>query len=157
MALAVKIPSTNAGDVGSIPGCGRSPGGVNGSPLQYSCLENSTDRGAWWAIVHEVAKSRTRLSTHAHTKNIVNITGPVSNRCQIGKCREEENRTGTSSEPGLMPGPLCSLSMAASSWDSPDESSLRYSIVLLADSPCVWPTACRDLKLTRAPSHPRTP
>ena len=51
-----------AGDVGSIHGLGRSPGGGNGNPLQYSCLENPMDRGAWWAAVHGVAKSRTRLS-----------------------------------------------------------------------------------------------
>ena len=44
------------GDVGSIPGLGRSPGEGNGNPLQYSCLENPMDRGAWWAIVHEVIK-----------------------------------------------------------------------------------------------------
>ena len=44
-----------------IPGWGRPPGGGNGTPLQYSCLENPTDRGAWWAAVHGVAKSRTRL------------------------------------------------------------------------------------------------
>ena len=44
--------SCNAGDPGLIPGLGRSPGGVHGNPLQYSCLENPTDRGAWWAIVH---------------------------------------------------------------------------------------------------------
>ena len=50
----------NAGDVGSIPGLGRSPGGGNGCPLQYSCLEESMDRGAWWATVHGVAKSQTR-------------------------------------------------------------------------------------------------
>ena len=43
-----------AGDAGSIFGSGRSPGGGNGNPLQYSCLENSMDRGAWWAIVHEI-------------------------------------------------------------------------------------------------------
>ena len=42
----------DAGDVGSILGWGRSPGGGNGNPLQYSCLENPTDRGAWWALVH---------------------------------------------------------------------------------------------------------
>ena len=42
----------NAGDPGLIPGLGRSPGEVNGYPLQYSCLENSMDRGAWWATVH---------------------------------------------------------------------------------------------------------
>ena len=47
----------NAGDMDSIPGSGRSPGGGNGKPLQYSCLENSMDRGAWRATVHEVAKS----------------------------------------------------------------------------------------------------
>ena len=52
----------NAGGLGSIPGSGRSPGEGNGSPLQYSGLENAMDRGAWWATVHWVAKSRTRLS-----------------------------------------------------------------------------------------------
>ena len=47
-------------DVGSIPGWEYSPGGGHGNPLQYSCLENLTDRGAWWAAVHSVAKSGTR-------------------------------------------------------------------------------------------------
>ena len=51
----VKSPA-NAGDMGSIPGSGRPPGGGNDSPLQYSCLGNPMDRGAWWAIVYEVAK-----------------------------------------------------------------------------------------------------
>ena len=51
----------NAGDLGSIPGSERSPGEGNGYPLQYSFLENSMDRGAWWAIVHGVTKSWTRL------------------------------------------------------------------------------------------------
>ena len=46
----------NAGDPGLIPGSGRSPGEGNGNPLQYSCLENPTDRGAWWATVHRVAR-----------------------------------------------------------------------------------------------------
>ena len=46
----------NAGDTGSVPGLGRSLGGGNGNPLQYSCLENPMDRGAWWATVHGVAK-----------------------------------------------------------------------------------------------------
>ena len=62
----VKNPPANAGDardVGSIPGSGRSPGVGNGSPLQYFCLENSMDRGAWWATVHGVTKSQTRLIT----------------------------------------------------------------------------------------------
>ena len=53
----VKNPPANAGDVDLIPGLGRSLGGGNGSPLQYSCLESPMDRGAWRAIVHGVAKS----------------------------------------------------------------------------------------------------
>ena len=52
----------DAGDTGSIPGLGRSPGVGNGNPLQYSCLGNSMGRGAWWATVHRVTKSRTQLS-----------------------------------------------------------------------------------------------
>ena len=51
-----------AGDTGSIPGLGRAPGGGNGNPLQYSCLENLMDGGAWQATVHGVAKSWTQLS-----------------------------------------------------------------------------------------------
>ena len=52
----IKNLSASAGDVGSIPGSGRSPGGRQGNPLQYSCLENHMDRGAWRATVHEVTK-----------------------------------------------------------------------------------------------------
>ena len=69
----VKNPPANAGDVrnmGSIPAWGRSPGGGHGNPLQYSCLQNPMDRGAWWAIVHRIAKRQTRLkrlNTHTHT------------------------------------------------------------------------------------------
>ena len=68
--LVVKNPPANAGDVrdmGLIPGLRRSPGGGHGNPLQYSCLENPMDRGAWQVLAHRVAKSRTRLkrlSTH---------------------------------------------------------------------------------------------
>ena len=53
-----KESACNAGDPGSISGLGRSPGEGNSSPLQYSCLENPTDRGAWWATVHVVTKSQ---------------------------------------------------------------------------------------------------
>ena len=71
----VKASACNAEDLGSIPGSGRSPGEGNGNPLQYSCLENPMDGGAWWATVHGVTKSQTRLSdftpahkyTHTHT------------------------------------------------------------------------------------------
>ena len=58
----LKASACNAGDLGSIPGSGRSPGEGNGNPLQYSCLENPMDEGAWWATVHGVEKSRTQLS-----------------------------------------------------------------------------------------------
>ena len=65
----VKTLPASAGDsrdMGSIPESGRSPRIGNGNPLQYSCLENSMDRGAWQATVHGVAKSQTRLSTHTY-------------------------------------------------------------------------------------------
>ena len=58
----VKNPLANAGDVGSISGSGRCPGVETGSPLECSSLENSMDRGAWWATVHWVTKSQTRLN-----------------------------------------------------------------------------------------------
>ena len=67
VALMVKNRTANAGDprsdprVGLIPGSGRSLGEGKGYPLQYACLENPMDRGAWWATVHRVAKSQTRL------------------------------------------------------------------------------------------------
>ena len=57
-----KEPTCNAGDPGSIPGLGRPPEGGHGNPLQYSCLENPKDRGAWRATLHGVAKSQTQLS-----------------------------------------------------------------------------------------------
>ena len=57
-----KASAYNAGDLGSIPGSGRSPAEGNDCPLHYSGLENPMDRGAWWAAVHGVAKSRTQLS-----------------------------------------------------------------------------------------------
>ena len=62
MALVAKNLPANAGDVrhaGSIPGSGRSPGGGNGNPLQYSCPENPMDRGAWCTAVHRAEKSQT--------------------------------------------------------------------------------------------------
>ena len=74
-ALMVKNPPAYAGHVreeGLIPKLGRSPGGGNGNLLQYSCLENPMDRGVWWAIVHKVEQSWTRLKRlsmiHTHEK-----------------------------------------------------------------------------------------
>ena len=71
---AVKNPPVNAGDTGSIPGSGRSPGEGNGNPLQYSYLRNPMDRGAWWATVYGVAKNQTRLSDLTTTTVPSNVT-----------------------------------------------------------------------------------
>jgi len=68
VAQKVKNLPDNTGDTGSIPGSGRSPGGENGNPLQYSCWENPMDRGAWQATVHRVTKSQIQLSTHTTKK-----------------------------------------------------------------------------------------
>ena len=67
-----KASACNARDPGSIPGSGRSPGEGNGTPLQYSCLKNPMDRGAWWATVHGGHKSWTRLSDTR--QNLVDTT-----------------------------------------------------------------------------------
>ena len=56
--LGGKESICNAGDTGSISGSGRSPGGANGNPLQYSCLKNPTDKGTWWATIQKVTKSQ---------------------------------------------------------------------------------------------------
>ena len=76
------------GDVGSIPGTGRSPGGGHGNPPQYFCLENHMDREAWWATVHRVSKSQTQLrqlSVHAHVPHqwafdprAISVNGPAT-------------------------------------------------------------------------------
>ena len=93
-----KSPPANAGDgkgMGLIPGSGKSPRGGHGNPIQYSCLENSMDRGAWWAPIHGVAKSWTRLkhlSRHAcvlHLKFIYleNLTSNLTSFVKIQKSK----------------------------------------------------------------------
>ena len=76
--IGVKNLLVNAGDirdVGSIPGLGRSPGGGHGNSLQYSCLENPMDRGAWWATVHGAAQSQTRLKQLSmHTDSVASLS-----------------------------------------------------------------------------------
>ena len=72
VVLVVKNPPANAGDVKdsvSIPGLGRSPGGGHGNPLQYFCLENSMDRGAWQATVHGVAKESDTTEATSQQQN----------------------------------------------------------------------------------------
>ena len=77
----VKASACNGGDLGLIPGLVRSPEEGNGNPLQYSCLENSMERGAWWAIVHGVEESDTneRQTFHFHrVYNAVRLIGKVT-------------------------------------------------------------------------------
>ena len=73
----LKNPPANAGDTGSVPGLGRSPGEGNGNPLQYSCLWNPVDRGAWRPTAHGVAKSQTRPSDWACTHRVISKRGGV--------------------------------------------------------------------------------
>ena len=87
VALVIKNPPVNAGgvrDAGWIPGLGRSSGGGNGNPLQYSCLENPLDNGAWQAIVHRVAKSWTRLKQLSSSKKIKTFLRHVSFALYMG-------------------------------------------------------------------------
>ena len=75
VVLVVRNPPADAGDEGSIPGSGRSPGVGNGNPLQNSCLENSMGRGAWGATIHGVAECQTRRSTqHTCLLQVVRVT-----------------------------------------------------------------------------------
>ena len=83
VAQMVKNLPANAEDPGWISGLGRSPGEGNGNPLQYSCLENLLDRGAWWAIVHEVAKSWTRLRDLAFTLFALTTRKPRLTRASL--------------------------------------------------------------------------
>ena len=79
VAQTIKSLTANAGDaraMGSIPGMGRFPGEGNGNPLQYSCLGNPTDRGAWWTTVHGVTKRQTHLGTQLNT-----CTGTDTHTC----------------------------------------------------------------------------
>ena len=70
----VKNRPANAGDVGSVPGSGRSPREGNGNLLQYSCWDNPTDRGGWWwATVHGVTKSQTGLNDETTTTSLLNV------------------------------------------------------------------------------------
>ena len=64
----VKNLPAKAGDTGVIPGLGKPPGGGHGNPLQYSCLQNPMDRGAWWATAHELAESGTTEHSHTHSQ-----------------------------------------------------------------------------------------
>ena len=86
LALLVKSLLANAGDVkdaGLIPGLGRSPGGGHGNPLWYSCLENLMDKGAWWATVHSVVQSWTRLKWFTHITHVLAIVNIATMNIEV--------------------------------------------------------------------------
>ena len=70
--LGGKESTCSAGDTGSISGSGRSPGGANGNPLQYSCLKNPTDKGTWWATIQKVTKSQDWVTKQTHIQGFLN-------------------------------------------------------------------------------------
>ena len=85
--MVTNLPA-NTRDMGSVPSLGRFPGVRNGNPLQYSCLENAMDRGAWWASVHRIAKSWTQLkglNMHAHSggrdHSFISLQGIAQGSC----------------------------------------------------------------------------
>ena len=120
VVLVVKNLAVNAGDVGLIPGSGRSPGEGHSNPLQHPCLENPTDRGARWATVHRVAESDTtevNLATPT-TPITISLAGPVLQHYQSGALCQLvwELRTGTE-----LPG--CELQ----AWDCIRVASVKIS------------------------------
>ena len=158
----VKASACNAGDLGSIPGSGRSPGEGNGNPLQYSCLENPMDRGAWWATVHGVAKSRTRLSNLAFSTMGIYwdscrhflkkwVTGAIWNSSCMGTVRwkstavfargncpqhrstNREPQTNLSACDSALSGDLTKVCL--SQWSSVNDQSIP---VLLASRTFIW-------------------
>ena len=108
----VKNPPANAGDMSLIPGSGRSHLEANGNPLQYPCLGNPMDRGAWQATVRGIPKSQTRLNNQT-TKAIGAMSGNVGIQKAIHRCKvdpeKELSRQNTLAESTSLHGPSSSL------------------------------------------------
>ena len=135
-------------DAGLIPGSGRSPGIGNGNPLQYSCLENPTDRGAWLATVHGVTKSRTRLSvhvcththththTHSETLQMIQPQRILWHLFRTSYSSEDESKPAISSGQsfylifGLINGIVSAKSVSSLSWSSV-RLTVSYDCLLL--------------------------
>ena len=116
-----KESACNAGDLGSIPGSGRSPGTGNDNPLQYSCLENSMDRRAWGATVHGVTKSRTRLSDcHFHYAHFFQKVGSSYTSSFVTCLPPQQHVVTTCPLPGL---------------ETPTALLMPFPCV---DTPCSW-------------------
>ena len=119
----IKNLPANAGDedVGLTPESGRSPGVGNSNPLQYSCLENSMDRGAWWSIVHRAERSQTQLSTHAQ----------IAHNIRNGNANQEESLKDNQSVKDLVAqscmtfcDPMdCSPPRLLCAWNSPSKNT----------------------------------
>ena len=125
----VKASACNAGDLGSIPGSGSSPGEGNGNPLQYSCLENPKDGGAWWALVHGVTKSRTQLSDFTSLRFTIVVqslscvqlfetpwTVVCQNSLSVEFCRQEYWSELSFPSPGDLPDPGIKLCLLHCRW-----------------------------------------
>ena len=116
MAQTVKVSACSAGDPGSIPGSGRCPGEGNGNPLQYSCLENSMDGGAWWATVCGVTKSQTGLMDFTYRFTAKRKYGCTSVRvwnehrlsllthCDFSDISDGKESACNAGDPGSVPG-----------------------------------------------------
>ena len=100
----LKSPPANSGDVGSVLGSGRTPGGGHGNPLQYSCLENPLDRGAWRAMVHGAARSRTRREAERRQGNgaLTEFVAQALNPAPIQPTPKRTQASWVSQGPGLV-------------------------------------------------------
>ena len=116
-----KVSTWNMGDRGLIPGLGRSPGGEHGNPLRYSCLENPTDRGAWWAAVHEVTKSRKCDNSDSQVTAMVSVS-QFSLSVVSDSLRPHESQHARPPCPSQTPG-VYSNSCPSSQWYHPAISS----------------------------------
>ena len=134
----VKVSASNVGDLGSIPESGRSPGEGNGNPLQYSCLENPMDGGAWWATVHGVAELDTTEWLHYHYKDQGRAALPcLIPRDSKGLAWEQTSQSILSPHPHPSPfirllqfrmPPSCLKSLPGQTWDTDTWAP-----------PCSWP------------------
>ena len=128
------IITSAPGDPGLIPGSGRSPGEGNGKPLQYSCLENHMDQGAWWATPHGVTESRTWLSanthTHTHTLRSLGIRSPRFGTPAINIC-PHLNILGIKMSLAWMAlhRLICTDFLTHGSWSNSISDSTTYSIL----------------------------
>ena len=132
-----------AGDVGSIPGSGRSPGEGNGSWLQYSCVENPRDSRPWWATVHGVAKNRTWLNDLACMQDWNDVFIGIS--FQVSKC------TYSSSPHFLLVSSLVHAQLFATPWTAAPGSSVLHYLPEFAQSHVYWVGDAIQ------PSHPLPP